>query len=211
MKNIIILVINLLKNINWSKLKDLLDVIHSSIKNYKEMAKSNKPKQSTKPAASTPAVPSVPVKSEPEVKAQPTVTNTPDIVVTRKWFTDKSTIGELTIDGKFICFTLEDRDRKLESGGTKVMHETAIPRGTYEVIINRSVRFQRMLPLLLNVPQFTGIRIHTGNWATNSSGCLCLGFRRGEDEILESRPALRMFIEILAEKLKKGKVYIQIK
>jgi len=70
--------------------------------------------------------------------------------VKRKIFTDKSTIGELYIDGVFECYTLEDTVRQ----GPKVFGKTAIPTGTYKVIVNMSNRFKRLLPLLVNVPEF---------------------------------------------------------
>ena len=75
----------------------------------------------------------------------------------RKVFTDKSTIGTLQIDGGVSMFTLEDVDRKLEAGGVKIPGQTAIPRGTYTVIIDFSNRFQRMMLHVLDVPQFDGI------------------------------------------------------
>ena len=74
--------------------------------------------------------------------------------------TQNSTIGELYVDGKFECYTLEDVERK-----EKIYAKTAIPKGTYQVIINMSNRFKKLMPLLLNVPNFEGVRIHTGNYA----------------------------------------------
>ena len=69
------------------------------------------------------------------------------ITVKRLYKTENSTIGELLIDGVFECFTLEDKERPV-----KIKSETAIPKGTYKVIINQSNRFKRLLPLLIDVP-----------------------------------------------------------
>lgn len=87
------------------------------------------------------------------------------ITVKRLYKTELSTIGELLIDGVFECFTLEDKERDV-----KIKSETAIPKGTYKVIINQSNRFKRLLPLLLNVPNFEGVRIHSGNTNHNTEG-----------------------------------------
>lgn len=110
--------------------------------------------------------------------------------------TEKSTIGELYVDGKFECYTLEDYDRDLnhdgdlnDAGEQKVMGKTAIPKGEYKVIINMSNRFKRQLPLLLNVPNFEGVRIHSGNTAENTEGCVLVGRTRSVDFIGESRLA----------------------
>ncbi len=104
------------------------------------------------------------------------------VVVKRTDFTAVSTIGELYVDGSFFCYTLEDIVRD----GPKVMHETAIPEGTYKVIINMSNRFKRLMPLLLDVPGFEGIRIHAGNKAGDTSGCLLVGMTKGSNFIGQS-------------------------
>ena len=119
--------------------------------------------------------------------------------------TDKSTIGELSIDGKFECYTLEDVER-----AEKVFGKTAIPKGTYEVIMTMSNRFKRMMPLLLNVPGYEGVRIHSGNKAEDTEGCLLLGKTRGVDVIGESRDAVAAFYPKLEAALKVGKVTITI-
>lgn len=90
----------------------------------------------------------------------------------------KSTIGELYIDGKLECYTVEDTVREIKGQSVeswKIPHVTAIPVGTYEVIIDMSNRFKKLLPLLLNVPGFDGVRIHTGNTAEDTEGCLIVG------------------------------------
>jgi hypothetical protein len=106
------------------------------------------------------------------------------IKIKRLHKTDSSTIGELTIDGKFECYTLEDKERDV-----KIKCETAIPKGTYKVIINQSNRFKKLLPLLLNVPNFEGVRIHPGNTNHDTEGCILVGRTRSKDFIGQSRKA----------------------
>ena len=91
------------------------------------------------------------------------------ILVERFEFSDKSTISTLTC-GDYHCFVLEDCDRYLEDDpDAKQYGKTAIPRGTYKVIIDYSNRFKRELPRLLDVPGFVGVRIHVGNYAGNET------------------------------------------
>lgn len=88
------------------------------------------------------------------------------IQLVRESFTDKATEGKMFVNGEFECYTLEDMDRKLELPNTKKVYgETAIPRGKYRLIISYSKRFKRDLIEVLNVNGFTGVRIHTGNYA----------------------------------------------
>ncbi len=82
------------------------------------------------------------------------------------------TIGRLNIDGKFFCDTLEDTVR---APGIKIPGQTAIPSGTYKIVMRMSPRFKRVLPLLIGVPMFEGILIHRGNTAADSSGCILVG------------------------------------
>jgi len=119
--------------------------------------------------------------------------------------TDKSTIGELYVDGKFECYTLEDVERK-----EKVFGKTAIPKGNYEVVMTMSNRFKKMMPLLLNVPGYDGVRIHSGNKSEDTEGCLLLGKTRGIDSIGESRNAIAAFYPKVEAALKVGKVTIII-
>ena len=109
------------------------------------------------------------------------------------------THGKLYVNGVFECFTLEDVDRKLEQGGEKIYGRTAIPRGTYEVIINHSQRFKRDLPLLLNVSGFTGVRIHSGNTHEDTEGCVLVGSTRGDQCVRNSRAAFDKLFDQLDE------------
>ena len=95
------------------------------------------------------------------------------LTLTRTECGKKATLGELKIDGEHECWIIEDQDRQLENNpDAKVYGETCIPRGTYKVIITFSNRFQKELPLLVDVPGFSGIRIHGGNTHLDSHGCL---------------------------------------
>ena len=106
------------------------------------------------------------------------------------------TIGELFINGNHACYTLEDVVRP---DGEKIHGETAIPAGTYTVIINRSIRFGRDLPLLLDVPNFSGVRIHPGNTAEDTEGCLLLGTGVSGDSITHSRDAFNLVFQQLVD------------
>jgi hypothetical protein len=119
-----------------------------------------------------------------------------NIEIVRGKSSSKSTIGKMSIDGVFQCYTLEDVTR-----AQKITGMTAIPAGDYKVIINLSNRFQRLLPLVLDVPGFSGIRIHPGNKAEDTEGCILVGTTAGEDFIGNSRIAFHA----LFEKMRKTK------
>lgn len=111
----------------------------------------------------------------------------------RKIYSKNSTIGELFINGTFFCFTLEDFCRDLnrdgdlkDPGEAKVYGQTAIPAGRYQVLINMSNRFKKLMPLLVNVPGFEGIRIHNGNTAAHTEGCILVGASKAVDFVGKS-------------------------
>jgi hypothetical protein len=120
------------------------------------------------------------------------------ILVERDIFGDNYTTSRVFIDGRFFCYCLEDTDRKLEDNPeAKVYGETAIPRGTYKLLVDFSGRFQRELPRLLDVPGYSGIRIHAGNVPADTHGCLLLGTSRKDGMVVNSRIAMVKFMELL--------------
>lgn len=141
-----------------------------------------------------------------------------EIKLTRKIFTDISTIGELSIDGEWHCYTLEDKDRGLKQSMNiedilqlKVKGKTCIPYGRYEVIITPSVRFKKDLPLLLNVPGFVGIRIHSGNTAADTEGCLLPGLIKNTNYVGNSRVAFNKIFPLIKGAINKREaVFINI-
>jgi hypothetical protein len=112
----------------------------------------------------------------------------------RRWLTESSTIGDLYVDGEWQCFILEDTYRPPPE--PKVWGRTCIPAGRYEVRITHSPKFDRDLPLLLDVPGFEGIRIHPGNYPTDTEGCLLPGRERLLDAVQGSRLA---FVDLFAK------------
>jgi hypothetical protein len=117
-----------------------------------------------------------------------------ELALKRRWLTEASTVGELYVDGRFECFVCEDRHRP--SPEVKVPGATCIPDGRYEVRITWSPKFAQEMPLLFNVPGFDGIRIHPGNDARDTEGCLLPGRIHHGEAVQESRLA---YVELLAK------------
>ena len=124
-----------------------------------------------------------------------------NLVLKRTDFTNKSTIGELYHDDEFLCFILEDVVRE-----EKIKNETAIPYGKYEVVVTYSPRFRRNLPLLLDVPNYSGVRIHPGNKASQTEGCLLPGTRKGTDFVFESKKAFDSLYKKIVDAKKAGEI-----
>lgn len=104
------------------------------------------------------------------------------ITIDRAWKRESYTMSRLFVDGENFCNALEDTDRGLYQGlcreyvlAKKVKGATAIPRGTYNVIYTYSPRFKRKLPLIENVTGYEGVRIHPGNTAKDTEGCILVG------------------------------------
>lgn len=114
------------------------------------------------------------------------------ILLERKILNDEYTLGEMSIDGEFCFYTCEDavRDKKIKG-------ETAIPYGIYEVVLTWSNRFQKVLPLLKDVPNFEGIRIHSGNTKEDTEGCILVGLTRLTHGVGRSRDAMAKLMPML--------------
>lgn len=119
------------------------------------------------------------------------------LLVKREFFAETYTIGKLYVDGVYFCDTLENPVRP---EGVKIPNETAIPYGTYEVIVNFSPKFKRILPRLINVPMFDGILIHRGNSVKDTSGCILVGENKVKGMVLNSTPYEEKLVELLKDK-----------
>lgn len=141
-----------------------------------------------------------------------------EIKVNRIARKDGYTIGRLFINNEYFCDTLEDTDRGLSS--TMQVNEilakkrkgvTAIPTGKYDVVLTFSPRFKRVLPLLLSVKCYEGVRIHAGNSAEDTEGCLLVGENKAKGQVLNSRATFERLMAILLEcEKRKEKVTITI-
>lgn len=119
----------------------------------------------------------------------------PDITLLRRRSSERSTLGQLFV-ADWSCVTLEDPER----AGPKIAGATAIPRGRYRLVLTFSPRFQQIMPELLAVPGFSGVRIHRGNGPLDTEGCILVGLAAsGEesDRIIGSRAAYAKLCELL--------------
>ena len=123
---------------------------------------------------------------------------------------EKYTIGNFSVNGKILSNCLEDKER---IPFVKIPGDTAIPAGRYEVVLDFSDRFQRVMPHILNVPKFDGIRIHGGNTDKDTHGCVLLGWwRDGKDWVEDSTICNDILMDILNRAVtRKEKIYITIK
>lgn len=132
----------------------------------------------------------------------------------RDVFKENCTLGQLSTPAG-LFFSLEDRFREVSGRDVakwKVPAKTAIPMGNYRVIIDFSNRFQKHLPKLLDVPGFSGIRVHSLNNSSQTEGCIGLGENRDIERgiITNSRAAMGRFMIGLEEWLKHGDVWLQV-
>ena len=131
-----------------------------------------------------------------------------ELTLQREPSTEESTPGKLFINVEFECFTLEDMVRELPGvrvAAWKVVSQTAIPTGTYNVTIDMSQRFGREMPHILDVEDFDGVRIHSGNTSADTEGCILIGqARNGPDEVINSRPAFNAFFPKLQAAISNG-------
>ena len=146
-----------------------------------------------------------------------------NFILTRTHFGPNSTLGKLVAYGKpLIAYTLEDAVREIPGvpvSEYKIKGRTAIPVGSYDLVITYSNRFKRLMPHILNVPGFTGVRIHAGNTHEDTEGCVLVGTGYAEAKPLadgfdfrlqNSRSAFDAFFHMLSKALEAGPCRIQV-
>lgn len=108
------------------------------------------------------------------------------------------TIGRLEDEnGVKICDTLEPKYRDYKGGELKVPRKSAVPEGTYQVVVTKSKKFGKYLPLLVGVPGFEGIRIHSGNTVNDTEGCILVGQNLIKGKVLLSRLTLEKLMRLI--------------
>lgn len=127
-----------------------------------------------------------------------------EVRLERAWRLETYTVGKVFVDGQRFCESMEDKDRGLtqdmseeEIKRVKVYGETAIPTGVYTVKMTYSQKYKRKMPEVLNVPGYSGIRIHSGNTAKDSLGCILLGRNTKVGMVTESRKTCKEFERLL--------------
>lgn len=151
-----------------------------------------------------------------------------ELKLDRKYKKPNYTIGKLYINDKYFCDTIEDADRGLKDSMSeseiklkKVYSKTAIPTGTYEIIMNTiSPKFKNRswakpyggkLPRLLNVKGFEGVLIHVGNKSEDSLGCILVGKNNIKGQVTESTITFnKLMKELLQAHLKKEQITITL-
>ena len=119
------------------------------------------------------------------------------------------TIGRLEDEnGMKICDTLEPTWRDYKGGELKIPKKSAIPECTYRVVVTKSQRFQKYLPLLIGVPGFEGVRIHAGNTSRDTEGCILVGQNLQVGKVLWSRITLSKLMKIIENE---KEIYLTIK
>lgn len=136
------------------------------------------------------------------------------ILITRNWRKPDYTVGRLYVNGTQLCNTMEDTDRRLFQGQPlseilkiKVKGKTAIPTGTYRIRVTESPKFKRPLIEVVDVPGFSGIRIHALNSAEESEGCIGPGLNTAPGRVTDSRKYENILTDMVA---KEPEAYITI-
>lgn len=135
-----------------------------------------------------------------------------ELKLLRRFKENQRTFGKLFADDVFLCYTLEDVVRDKNADGdlddgpeeAKVYAQTAIPYGTYPVVISYSPKFKKNLPEVQNVKHFTGIRIHTGNSIDDTAGCILPGKEIAGDRVLRSTEAFNELFQLIEKAIGMG-------
>lgn len=128
-----------------------------------------------------------------------------EILVRRETPADFFVMGVMYVNGKKFCDTLEDPPRE-----TKVPAKTGIPVGRYEISMTYSNRFKKVMPLVVNVPGFSGIRIHGGRNENDTEGCILVGYRASLGVLGGGPPVSAVLSEIISKVIASEKVFITI-
>lgn len=123
--------------------------------------------------------------------------------VQRSYKGQSYTIGDLFVNGTYLCNTLEDTVRLLTME-KKIPGKTAIPAGRYKVIVNKSPKFERDLPRLLDVPHFDGVLIHRGNIPEHTEGCILVGENKVKGKVINSTKYELKLVELLKDAQNRG-------
>jgi len=147
-----------------------------------------------------------------------------ELVLTRIAKRKTYTIGRLAIikevseeyktyeEEEYFCDTLEPTWRNYKHGGRKIKGCSAIPEGRYAVVISYSPKFEQWLPILLGVPNFSGIRIHAGNCSEDTEGCILVGKNKIVGQLVDSRIWLHRLKKKIVEAKDRGEaVWITVK
>lgn len=119
--------------------------------------------------------------------------------------------GKMYADGEYLCDTLEDTPRNIRNREDKIVGRTAIPEGTYPVHWTKSPKFRRFLPEVVEVPWFTGIRIHAGNTHHDTAGCILVGRYYSDGMITASRTTLeRVCLRISSAMARGEQVFLEV-
>ena len=119
------------------------------------------------------------------------------IQIKRFAFKETYTIGRLYVDGVYICDTIEDKVRELNTAEDKVYGKTAIPVGTYPADLYFSRKFGYTVVRLFNVPYFEGIYIHKGNTEKDSLGCIIVGYNDRKGWVSKPTVAMNKIVDVL--------------
>ena len=131
------------------------------------------------------------------------------LILTRHARRADYTIGRLEDEnGKKICDTLEPIWRNYDGGEMKIPRKSAIPEGSYRVVVTKSQRFQKYLPLLVGVPGFEGVRIHAGNTSRDTEGCILVGQNLQVGKVFWSRITLEKLMKLIENE---KEIYLTIK
>lgn len=144
------------------------------------------------------------------------------LILKRIYTCNRYTIGRLYVDDQYVCDTLEDCDRGLDSNmplatilNTKIKDQTAIPTGTYNILMNVvSPKYSKRqyymdvckgkVPRLDNVKGYSGVLLHVGNDQDDTSGCILVGYNKVRGKVLNSKSAFEKLYHILKKAYNNG-------